>query len=75
MNKPEPAPPGDNPTPVSAGVLFARTHDGLLMAKVGDHAFGMMPGASGPIISHRPGGCARRWKNGHAPTFTVMAAS
>jgi hypothetical protein len=47
MNKPQPAPPGDNPTPVSAGVLFARTHDGLLMAKVGDHAFGMMPGASG----------------------------
>ena len=47
MNKPQPAPHGDYPTPASAGILFARTHDDLLVAKVGDHAFGMMPGANG----------------------------
>ena len=47
MNKPQPAPHGDDPTPASAGVLFARTHDGLLVAKVGDHGFVMMPGANG----------------------------
>ena len=47
MNKPQPAPHGDDPTPASAGVLFARTHDGLLVAKVGDNGFVMMPGANG----------------------------
>ena len=47
MNKPQPAPHGDDPTPASAGVLFARTHDGLLVAKVGDHGFVMTPGANG----------------------------
>ena len=47
MNKPQPAPHGDDPTPASAGVLFARTHDGLLVAKVGDYGFVMMPGANG----------------------------
>ena len=47
MNKPQPAPHGDYPTPASAGVLFARTHDGLLVAKVGDYGFVMMPGANG----------------------------
>ena len=47
MNKPQPGPHGDYPTPASAGVLFARTHDDLLVAKVGDHAFGMMPDANG----------------------------
>src|ERR1700736_4284791 len=47
MNKPQRAPHGDDPTPASAGILFARTHDALLVAKVGDHAFVMMPGANG----------------------------
>ena len=45
--QPQPAPHGDDPTPASAGILFARTHDALLVAKVGDHAFVMMPGANG----------------------------
>src|SRR5258708_19687535 len=33
----------NNPTPALAGVLFTRTHDGLLVAKVRDNAFAMMP--------------------------------
>ena len=76
MNKPQPAPHGDDPTPASAGVLFARTHDGLLVAKVGDNAFVDDAGRQWPLLS-RIGlaAVARRWKNGHAPTFTVMAAS
>ena len=66
----------DNPTPASAGVLFARTHDGLLVAKVGDNAFAMMPGAQWPLLSRVGLAAVRgRWKNGHAPTSTVMAAS
>ena len=43
----QPAPHIDDPTPASAGVLFARTHHGLLVARVGDRAFVMMPGANG----------------------------
>jgi hypothetical protein len=74
MNKPQPAPHGDDPTPASAGVLFARTHDGLLVAKVGDHAFVMMPAANGRYHLASAWRLCRRWKNGHAPTFTVMAA-
>lgn len=31
----------------SPGVLFARTRDGLLAAKVGEHAYAMLPGADG----------------------------
>jgi hypothetical protein len=33
----------NNPTPALAGGLFTRTHDGLLVAKVRDNAFAMMP--------------------------------
>lgn len=33
----------NNPTPAAAGVLFTRTHDGLLVARVRDNAFAMMP--------------------------------
>jgi hypothetical protein len=33
----------NNPTPALAGVLFTRTHDGLLVAKVRNNAFAMMP--------------------------------
>lgn len=47
MNTPQTASHIDDPTPASAGVLFARTYDGLLVAKVGDNAFVMMPGANG----------------------------
>ena len=47
MNTPQPAPHVDDPTPASAGALFARTHDGLLVAKVGDNAFAMMPSPNG----------------------------
>jgi hypothetical protein len=36
---------GQNPTP--AGVTFARTAEGLLVAKVGDSAFAMLPGSDG----------------------------
>jgi hypothetical protein len=36
-----------NPTPASPGVLFARTRDGLLAAKVGDYAYAMLPSVTG----------------------------
>jgi len=36
-----------NPISAEAGGLFARTSDGLLVAKVRDNAFAMMPGTNG----------------------------
>ena len=36
---------GQNPTP--AGITFARSDEGLLVAKVGDNAFAMLPGSDG----------------------------
>ena len=43
MTVPRTSDQANNPTPASAGVLFTRTHDGLLVAKVRDNAFAMMP--------------------------------
>lgn len=49
---------GQNPKP--AGVTFARTAEGLLVAKVGDNAFAMLPGSDGRFFLasawrlHRP---------------------
>jgi len=43
MTAPRTSDQANNPTPASAGVLFTRTHDGLLVAKVRDNAFAMMP--------------------------------
>ena len=43
MTVPRTSDRANNPTPASAGVLFTRTHDGLLVAKVRDTAFAMMP--------------------------------
>ena len=54
---------GQNPTP--AGVTFARTAEGLLVAKVGDNAFAMLPGSDGRFFLasawrlHRP---MEEWK-------------
>jgi hypothetical protein len=55
---------GQNPTP--AGVTFGRTGEGLLIAKVGDNAFAMLPGSDGRFFLasawrlHRPmDDCAR----------------
>ena len=47
MTAPRPSDQADNPTPAEAGVLFTRTHDGLLVAKVRDNAFAMMPATNG----------------------------
>ncbi len=47
MNTPQTAAHIDDPTRASVEVVFARTHDGLLVARVGDNAFVMMPGANG----------------------------
>ena len=43
MTAPRTSDQANNPTPASAGGLFSRTHDGLLVAKVRDNAFAMMP--------------------------------
>ena len=40
-------PPHDLPA-AAAAVLFARTHEGVLVAKVGDNAFAMLSGSGGP---------------------------
>ena len=47
MNAPQSSADRDDLTPVATGILFARTRDGLLVARVGDNAFAMMPGAEG----------------------------
>lgn len=47
MNTPQIASHIDDATRASVEVLFARTHDRLLVARVGDNAFVMMPGANG----------------------------
>ena len=47
MNAPQTADHVNDPTPAPPGVLFARTQDYLLVAKVGDNAFAMMPSAYG----------------------------
>lgn len=47
MTAPRTADKANDPTPASAGVLFTRTHDGLLVAKVRDNAFAMMPATEG----------------------------
>ncbi len=51
MTAPRTSDQANNPTPALAGVLFARTHDGLLVAKVGDNAFAMMPAKNGRYLS------------------------
>lgn len=43
MTAPRTCDQANHPTPAAAGVLFTRTHDGLLVAKVRDNAFAMMP--------------------------------
>jgi hypothetical protein len=45
MNAPQSSADREDPAPVATGVLFGRTRDGLLVARVGDNAFAMMPGA------------------------------
>lgn len=40
----------DGQTPSTPGVCFAETHGGLLVAKVGDTAFAMVPGANGSFF-------------------------
>jgi hypothetical protein len=47
MNASQSSADRDDLTPVATGVLFARAHDGLLVARVGDNAFAMIPGAEG----------------------------
>jgi hypothetical protein len=47
MTAPRTSDQANNPTPASAGVLLTRTHDGLLVAKVRDNAFAMMPATNG----------------------------
>lgn len=47
MTAPRTSDQANNPTPASAGVLFTRTHDGLLVAKVRDNALAMMPATNG----------------------------
>lgn len=47
MTAPRTSDQANNPTPAEAGVLFTRTHDGLLVAKVRDNAFAMMPATNG----------------------------
>ena len=37
----------DNQSPAQAGVTLARTAEGLLVAKVGDSAFALLPGSGG----------------------------
>lgn len=40
----------DDQAPAAPGVSFAQTCEGLLVAKVGDNAFAMVPGASGSFF-------------------------
>jgi hypothetical protein len=47
MTAPGPTDQANNPIPAESGVLFARTSDGLLVAKVRDKAFAMMPATDG----------------------------
>lgn len=47
MTAPRTSDQANNPTPASAGVLFTRTHDGLLVAKVRDNALAMIPATNG----------------------------
>lgn len=47
MTAPRSSDQANDRTPAEAGVLFARTSDGLLVAKVRDNAFAMMPSAHG----------------------------
>ena len=47
MTAPQTADKANDPTSAAAGVLFTRTSDGLLVAKVLDNAFAMMPGTNG----------------------------
>jgi hypothetical protein len=47
MNAPQTSDHLNDPTLAMPRVLFARTHDDLLVAKVGDNAFAMMPSAHG----------------------------
>lgn len=46
MTNPSSTSSGD-PVPWPPGIVFARTRDGLLVARVGDNAFAMAPGADG----------------------------
>ena len=55
--------------------MFTRTHDGLLVAKVRDNAFAMMPTRNDRYYLASAWRCRGRWKNGHAPISTVMAAN
>jgi len=57
-----------------AGVTFARSDEGLLVAKVGDSAFALLPGSGAGSSSRRLGVFAARWNNGNAQTSTVTAA-
>jgi hypothetical protein len=43
-------PPHDLPA-AAAAVLFARTHEGVLVAKLGDNAFAMLSGSGGPAAA------------------------
>ena len=47
MTAPQTADKANDPTSAAAGVLFTRTSDGLLVAKVLDNAFAMMSGTNG----------------------------
>ena len=47
MTAPQSPSHANNPTPSEPGVLFARTSDGLLVAKVRDNAFAMMTATNG----------------------------
>ena len=42
MTAPRTCDQANHPTPAAAGVLFTRTHDGLLVAKIRDNAFAMI---------------------------------
>ncbi len=54
-----------NQTPAPTGVAFARTDEGLLVAKVGDNAFAMAPGPNGRFFlasAWRLRGPMEEWK-------------
>jgi hypothetical protein len=54
-----------NQTPAPTGVTFARTAEGLLVAKVGDNAFAMAPGPNGRfflVSAWRLRGPMEEWK-------------
>ena len=75
MNAPQSSDHANDPALAQPGVLFARTQDDLLVAKVGDNAFAMMPSAHGRFYlasAWRLRGPMEQWTRSD---FYSMAAS